>query len=419
MKRLQKDLKELKDSTLPLVGVSACPLDDNMFVWHGNIKAPKGTVYEGGVFHIEMTFPQDYPVSPPGLTIFACQLDHPNVFGTKLCLDMLEPNKGGKWYEGWNSAYTVESILIQLQSFLFYEQKKKKETRLEAQDIKESVDLANSYKCNKCKHRGSIEVYPPFNQLENDIQSFCFVRDPQQMLEEEFLCFHTRTTLAEATLGIGVSLSRLPRTGEIRSVTPSLDLLCLRAFTKQDVRKSIDGVKFTHWLPLYFGESEPYERKTQVFNNETKQYDKIVDKINPRERMIHLLKKSICFLTKKDTRKELTAEMVVEVMPKLLTTHLVDMVSDNTHASVVAIRRLVNFIRLFRLLIELKPEAEDIIAKRLQTFRDQPGKRVKDHCSALGDILSFATIHNEFKLQDVLDAYLEEQLDRQAFWIIR
>ncbi len=133
IKRLQKDLKELKDSTLPLVGVSACPLDDNMYVWHGNIKAPKGTVYEGGVFHIELTFPQDYPVSPPTVTLFACQLDHPNVFGSKLCLDMLEPNKGGKWYEGWNSAYTVESILIQLQSFLFYEKKKSKskETRAE------------------------------------------------------------------------------------------------------------------------------------------------------------------------------------------------------------------------------------------------------------------------------------------------
>ena len=100
--------------------------------------------------------------------------------------------------------------------------------------------------------------------------------------------------------------------------------------------------------------------------------------------------------------------MVVEVMPKLLTTHLVDMVSDNTHASVVAIRRLVNFIRLFRLLIELRPEAEDLVGKRLQVFKDEPDKRVKDHCSALGDILSFATIHNKFKLQDVLDAYLEE-----------
>ena len=89
------------------------------------------------------------------------------------------------------------------------------------------------------------------------------------MIEDELLCYHSRTPLAESTLGIGVSLSRVPRTGEIRSVTPSPDLLCLRAFQKMGVRKSIDGVKFTHWLPLYFGEDKPYEKKTQVFNNAT------------------------------------------------------------------------------------------------------------------------------------------------------
>jgi len=86
-----------------------------------------------------------------------------------------------------------------------------------------------------------------------------------------------------------------------------------------------------------------------------------VQEIDPRGRFIHLLKKSMCFLTKKDTRKELTPEMVIEVMPKLLTTHLVDMCGDNTHISIVAIRRLFNFVRLFRILIELKPEAEEII----------------------------------------------------------
>lgn len=232
------------------------------------------------------------------------------------------------------------------------------------------------------------------------------------MIEQELLCFHTRTPLSEATLGIGVSLARLPRTGEIRSVTPSIDLLCLRAFQKQNVRKSIDGVKFSHWLPLYFGESQPYEVKTQKFNEQTKQYDTIITKINPRERMIHLLKKSICFLTKKDTRKELTADMIIEVMPKLITTHLVEMVSENKHISQLAIRRLINFIRLFRLLIELKPEAEDIANEKLKTFIEDPEKRLKDHCSSLGDILSFAVISNKFKLTDVLEPYLQEQLDR-------
>jgi hypothetical protein len=188
-----------------------------------------------------------------------------------------------------------------------FDKPKSKKSRKEDSDeyedqFKEIINLANSFKCPKCKHRGPIEPYPPFNTKEADISAFCFLRDPKQMIEEEQLCFHTRTPLKESTLGIGISLSRLPRTGEIRSVTPSLDLLCLRAFQKQDVRKSIDGVKFTHWLPLYFGESKPYEKKSQRFNNDTQQFDNIVSQINPRERMIHLLKKSICFLTKKDTR---------------------------------------------------------------------------------------------------------------------
>ena len=79
--------------------------------------------------------------------------------------------------------------------------------------------------------------------------------DAKSILKEEFLCFHSRNKLPEVSLGVGVSLSRLPRTGEIRSVKPTLDLLSLRAFTKQKVRRSIDGERFTHWLPLYFGES--------------------------------------------------------------------------------------------------------------------------------------------------------------------
>lgn len=111
--------------------------------------------------------------------------------------------------------------------------------------------------------------------------------------------------------------------------------------------------------------------------------------------------------------------MVVEVMPKLMTTHLVDMVSEKHHFSLVAIRRLFNFVRLFRLLFELAPEAEKMVDERLKAFKEQPDKRVKDHCSALGDILSFAIVSNKYNLEDILDAYLEEQLDRQAFWIIR
>ena len=120
-KRLMKDYKELKDSTVPLCGVSAAPCEDSIFKWEANIRGPENTAYEGGVFHMEITFPEDYPCSPPSIRL-CTEVPHPNVFGHTLCLDMLQPRAASQdaWYEGgWCSAYTVESVLIQLQSFLF------------------------------------------------------------------------------------------------------------------------------------------------------------------------------------------------------------------------------------------------------------------------------------------------------------
>lgn len=128
--------------------------------------------------------------------------------------------------------------------------------------------------------------------------------------------------------------------------------------------------------------------------------------------MLHLLTKAISFITKKDTRKDMTPEMVIEVMPKLIITHLVDMVDEKKHVSIQAIRRLVNYIRLFKLLIELSPEVEKTIDEKLKSFHDEPDKRVKDHCSSLGDILAFLTVTKAYKFTDLLDAYLGEQLDR-------
>jgi len=106
-------------------------------------------------------------------------------------------------------------------------------------------------------------------------------------------------------------------------------------------------------------------------------------------------------------------------MPKLIITHVVDMVNENKHISVAAIRRLVNFLRLFRLLIELAPEVDGTINEKVAEFISGPEKRVKDFAASLGDLLAYVTISNKFQLKDLLDHYLEEQLDRQAFWIIR
>jgi len=47
--------------------------------------------------------------------------------------------------------------------------------------------------------------------------------------------------------------------------------------------------------------------------------------------------------------------MVLEILPKLIITHMVEMANERKHISILALRRLINIIRLFRLCIELVP----------------------------------------------------------------
>jgi hypothetical protein len=207
---------------------------------------------------------------------------------------------------------------------------------------------------------------------EKDLNEFVMLKTKDELTYEELTCFHTKLRLRDATLGIGVTISRLPRTGEIRLISPTLDLLSMRAFVKQKVRHSLSNEKFTHWLPLYFGEKDIIETKRRVPVSGTKNYENKTIQINCKERLIHLLKKSITYICAGSTRKEFTPKMILEVMPKIIVTHIAELIQEFRHVSILAIRRLLNFIRLFRLLLELYPEVESNIDHRIRTFIEEP-----------------------------------------------
>jgi hypothetical protein len=129
-----------------------------------------------------------------------------------------------------------------------------------------NIETANAYRClhPNCPHQGPIKPYPPFNDKDKNEKEFLMIKTSKQLLAEELVCFHTRIRLQESTLGIGVTINRLPRTGEIRMITPTIDLVSLKGFIKHKVRHSLSNEKFTHWLPLYFGENEEYEEKRKI-----------------------------------------------------------------------------------------------------------------------------------------------------------
>jgi len=107
--RLASDLRSLGSDCPP--GVSASPLSDaDLFTWVASIVGPDESPFEGGIYQLRITFPDDYPSKPPKIR-FISEMFHPNIFADgSLCLDILQ--------DKWKPVYTVGSILTSIQSLL-------------------------------------------------------------------------------------------------------------------------------------------------------------------------------------------------------------------------------------------------------------------------------------------------------------
>merc|ERR1719242_1813039 len=168
MQRLRRDFIDLQSANLS--SIAARPLDDNLFEWHVNIR-PRYGPYSGVYIHLILQFPKNYPVKPP--TVKLCTtIKHPNVFGEFICLSMLRPESSNIPYEGWSGAYSVTSILMQLQSFLFAENiDQDGGYQIKATHSRDSVQngIRNClyFRCKTCSHSHSTPC-PAIQRLDDD-----------------------------------------------------------------------------------------------------------------------------------------------------------------------------------------------------------------------------------------------------------
>lgn len=106
--RLRKELIALSKDPLP--NIEALPCDDNILEWHYMIKGPKGSPFEGGMYHGKLKFPSEYPFKPPAIYMLTPNgRFKPN---TKLCLSMSDFHP-----ETWNPLWSVSSVITGLYTF--------------------------------------------------------------------------------------------------------------------------------------------------------------------------------------------------------------------------------------------------------------------------------------------------------------
>ncbi|KAI3694937.1 hypothetical protein L1987_77921 [Smallanthus sonchifolius] len=101
--RLFKEYKEVQREKVADPDIQLVCDDSNIFKWTALIKGPSETPYEGGVFQLAFSVPEQYPLQPPQVR-FLTKIFHPNVhFKTgEICLDILK--------NAWSPAWTLQSV---------------------------------------------------------------------------------------------------------------------------------------------------------------------------------------------------------------------------------------------------------------------------------------------------------------------
>jgi ubiquitin-protein ligase len=459
-KRLLADLKRLQEEPIPLAAASPCS-DADLTLWNGVIGVEMEITHIGCVtvpLHFLIDFPSDYPSSAPNIGFsFDFQyrggaeyvMPDGRLKGKKvICLDVLGNfgNIHTEWKStvgsGWSPAYTVTTLLVQLQSVLCdlgsaMSQRERDVTYQSAVRFCEKnpasvLELLDEDEIRDQRERRRVEqqllkicrgdetlvgrvgdfvqkagLYGKEAQMEMLLNLLADVASTASgssrsseaesveaaAVDTNICCWNTGKLYTEALLGVGLS-----RQG--KNLSTAAELLSKEAYDG-GLRQNTNKSPFEFFLPVWINEAHAASRQ---------------------EWRQALLKNCMNISSKMFGVSDGEDAAILEVFPRLINQMIVEMMKPDADKSeaIATFEALCNFWRTFRWLVDTRPALRNKIGATLTRFVSEEAFRHKDHSPDLGMMLVFFTVLQGYascpKRQDFINAYADENSVRWVMW---
>lgn len=452
--RLLQDINELQIKPYPGI---AFHLQEGDITQACLILTPEGHA----PLHLTVLFQHRYPIQPPNITIQS-KIAHPNVYQDYICASILNTT------EVYTPAYTLKGICIQLLSF--FSSDKIEQDYGGVVDLKEyardgyyrpSLDgfhVDDGFRCSKC-HFGKLDdSQPPGTQdsrsflepMQTDTQSesadpsipftgqkrhladlpnellisFTDVMDDETLFlaasawtgfskllqshnliqVREMQCFTLKEGFKECRLGVGVSAYG-------RKLQSEFDYISKDAFQKLNVRTSVQGLPFGHWLPLPFSEAHWRRVKADAYAS-LEAIGRAVGISGAVENVLYAFMNDVTVQLCKATSGEKSS---ADDRRSRYSTFS-DVKSTLTHASEKAVE---SYYQLYHLLLTLATDNPKIAAessRRIKAFMD--GDRSKTNFPNLGHLLVAILISDAATTSDLTTTIIKEAITRNVVWML-
>jgi ubiquitin-protein ligase len=404
-----------------------------------------------------MTMSENYPINPPKILIYPNQEIgnnyHHHIFGTnysnayyyRFCIDFLENEFGmdtNEEYSGWNPAYTISSILIQVQNFISDPDMPHIPDKTKIDKLMKSMDtyqrpfydgqkqvihtwknpFPKMYYSNK-KEEMEVEedvIMEDKNEIKEEKKEEKMVEfqdRKKEMIKENLTCYFFRENFIdnpEILLGYPIVQSQsLYGKGKIE-LYPIPQLLTYEAFQMQTSNpqnnnnfgilstfsafqpkiKAANNQYFNNWLPIYVNEAH-YLKNLETIKN-----------------AIKAIKNEPQFLP----------EQIFDIFPIILNKMIIGIFNGKSIVSTSYMTCYFHYVLLFkRLCKEYQEEFDSYVTKKLNLITMNNYEVNKKIVSDIGDFFMLIFLSNKdmttpemIKVKSVL---IEEFLIRQIYWM--